>query len=83
MSWYAHSGLTGILNLTSDFFPLMHGSALSLSVACYSIILKTVIHEMKIDIADDKINKTLEYATLLPFAKTPEDELALFRELLG
>jgi hypothetical protein len=32
---------------------------------------------------DDKINKTLEYATLLPFAKTPEDELALFRELLG
>jgi hypothetical protein len=81
LSWYVHSGLTGVLNLPSDFFPLVHSYALSLSIACYSKILETVIHEMKIDLADDKINKTLKYATLLPFAKTPEEEVVLFREL--
>lgn len=52
-------------------------------MACYSSILEAVIHDMKIDLADDKIHKTLKYATLLPFTKTPEDEVALFRELLG
>ncbi len=83
LSWYVHSGLTGILNLPSDFFPMVHGFALSLSIACYSKILEAVIREMKINIADDKIFDTLKYATLLPFSKSPEDELALFHELLG
>jgi hypothetical protein len=83
LSWYVHSGLTGVANLPSDFFPMVHGFALSLSVACYSKVLETVIHEMKIDLADDKVNKTLRYATLLPFTKTPEEEVMLFRQLLG
>jgi hypothetical protein len=83
LSWYVHSGLTGVLDLPSDFFPMVHGYALSLSVACYSNILETVIHEMKLDLADDKIHKTLKYATLLPFTKTSEEELELFHELLG
>jgi hypothetical protein len=83
MSWYVHSGLTGIMNLPSDFFPMVHGSALSLSIACYSKILEAVIKEMKLNLADDKIYNTLKYATLLPFSKSPADELAFLHELLG
>jgi hypothetical protein len=83
MSYYVHSGLTGIINLPSDFFPMVHGAALSLSIACYSKILEAMIHEMKINVADDKILATLKYARLLPFTKTPEEEAGLFRELLG
>ena len=83
LSWYVHSGLTGVLNLPSEFFPMVHGYALSLCMSCYSQILESVIHEFKIHLADDKIHKTLKYATLLPFTKTPEDEVRLFDELLG
>jgi hypothetical protein len=82
LSWYVHSGLTGVLNLPSDFFPTVHGFALSLCMSCYSHILESVIHEFKIHLADDKIHKTLKYATLLPFTETPEDEARLFHELL-
>ncbi len=83
LSWYVHSGLTGVLNLPSDFFPMVHGYALSLCISCYSQILESVIHELKIHLADEKIHKTLKYATLLPFTKTPEDGVRLFHELLS
>jgi len=83
LSWYVHSGLTGVVNMPSDRFPLVHGFALSLSMFCYSEILEAVIHEMKIDLADHKITNHLKYAKLLPFTKTPEEEAGLLRELLG
>ena len=83
LSWFVHSGLTGVANMPSEFFANMHGFALGLSISCYSTILETVIHEMKIDIADDKIYKTLHYAKVLPFTKSPEEEAILIRELLG
>ncbi len=83
LSWYVHSGLTGVINLPSEYFLTLSGFALGLSMTFYSTILEAVIREMKIDRADDKIHKTLKYATLLPFTKTPEDEAALFRGLLG
>jgi hypothetical protein len=45
--------------------------------------LESVIHEMKINRAHEKIHKALKLATLLPFSKSPEQEAALYRELLG
>ncbi|HEX9222091.1 MAG TPA: DUF5677 domain-containing protein [Candidatus Acidoferrales bacterium] len=83
VSWYVHSGLTGVVNLPAEFFPTVHGHALAMAFTCYSQILESVIHEMKIDIAHDKIHKALRLATLLPFSKSPEQEAALCRELLG
>lgn len=83
LSWYVHSGLTGVVNLPAEFFPTVHGYALVMAIACYSQILESIIHVMKIDIAHDKIHKALKLATLLPFSKSPEDEEALCRELLG
>jgi hypothetical protein len=83
LSWYVHSGLTGVINLPAEFFPTVHGLALVMAIACYTQILESVIHEMKIDRAVDKIHKALKLATLLPFSKSPEQEAALCRELLG
>jgi hypothetical protein len=54
-----------------------------MAIACYTQILESVIHEMKIDRAVDKIHKALKLATLLPYSKSPEQEAALCRELLG
>lgn len=83
LSWYVHSGLTGVLNLPAEFFPSMHGYALALAFPCYTKTLESVIHEMKIDRAVTKIHKALKLATLLPFSKNPEQEADLCRELLG
>jgi hypothetical protein len=83
VSWYVHSGLTGVVNLPAEFFPTVHGYALAMAFTCYSRILESVIHEMKIDIAHEKIHKALKLATLLPFSKSPAQEAALCRELLG
>jgi len=83
LSWYVHSGLTGVVNLPAEFFPTVHGYALAMAITYYSQILESVIHEMKINLAQDKIHKALKLATLLPFSKSPEQEAALCRELLG
>jgi Family of unknown function (DUF5677) len=83
LSWYVHSGLTGVANLPAEFFLNLHGYALGLAFSCYTQILESVIHELKIDRAVDKIHKALKLATLLPFSKNPEQEAALCRELLG
>jgi len=83
VSWYVHSGLTGVVNLPAEFFPTVHGYALAMAITCYSQILESVIREMKINLAQDKIHKALKLATLLPFSKNPEQEAALCRELLG
>jgi len=83
LSWYVHAGLTGVINLPAEFFPTVHGYALALALPCYTQILESVIQEMKIDRAVEKIHNALKLATLLPFCKSPEDEVALCRELLG
>src|SRR5260370_10751797 len=83
VSWYVHAGLTGVVNLPAEFFPTVHGYALVMAFTCYSQILESVIHEMKIDRAHDKIHRALKLATLLSFSKSPEQEAALCRELLG
>ena len=83
LSWYVHAGLTGVVNLPAEFFPNVHGYALVMAITCYSQILESIIIEMKINLAHDKIHKALKLATLLPFSKSPEQEAALCRELLG
>lgn len=83
LSWYIHDGLTGVMNLPPEYFPTVHGYAIALVMRCYTQILESVIHEMKIDRAVEKIHKALKLATLLPFSKSSEDQERLCRELLG
>jgi len=83
LSWYVHPGLTGVLNLPAEFFLTLHGYVLAIAFPCYTLILESLIREMKIDRAVEKIHKALKLATLLPFSKDPEQEADLCRELLG
>jgi hypothetical protein len=83
LSWYVHSGLTGVLNLPAEFFTNVAGFALQMAITSYTHILESIIQEMKINRAQEKIHKALKLATLLPFSKSPEQEARLCRELLG
>lgn len=81
LSWYVHSGLTGIVNLKAETFTLVCGRAFKLAADAYREVLMTVIREFKISKANEKIENKLEAAKLLPFTDTPEEADQLLRAL--
>jgi hypothetical protein len=82
LSWYVHSGLTGVANLEAETFTVMCGYAYKLAADSYWETLLTVIREFKIEKANEKIEAKLEYAKMLPFTRSPEQADQLLRWLL-
>ena len=81
LSWYVHSGLTGIVNLKAETFTLMCGLAFKLSADAYWEVLMTMIREFKIAKANEKIEGKLKAAKMLPFTDTPEQAEKLLKSL--
>ncbi|HEX9110136.1 MAG TPA: DUF5677 domain-containing protein [Terriglobales bacterium] len=81
LSWYVHSGLTGIANLKAETFTLVCGRAFKLAADAYWEVLMTMIREFKIAKANGKIEGKLKAAKLLPFTDTPEEADQLLRAL--
>jgi hypothetical protein len=82
LSWYVHSGLTGVVNLKAEVFVNFSAQAFKLAADAYWEILLAVIREFKIGRADEKIEKKLEYAKKAPLTNGPEQAEELLRELL-
>ena len=83
LSWYVHSGLTGVVNLKAEAFVNFSAQAFKLAADAYWEIILTMIREFKIGKADDKIEKKLEYAKKVPLTDSPEQAEDLLRALLG
>jgi hypothetical protein len=83
LSWYVHSGLTGIINLQAQAFTLMCGTAFKISADSYHELLLTMIRKYEIGKATEKIEKKLAGAKMYPFADTPEQAQQMMRELLA
>jgi hypothetical protein len=83
LSWYVHSGLTGVANLEAETFTVICGHAYKLAADSYWESLLTVIHEFKIKKANEKIEAKLEYAKRLPFTRSLEQAEQLLGWLLG
>jgi hypothetical protein len=81
LSWYVHSGLTGVVNLKAETFTLVCGSAFKLAADAYWEVLITMIREFKIAKANEKIEGKLKAAKLLPFTDTPEQVKQLLEAL--
>ena len=81
LSWYVHSGLTGIVNLRAETFTLMCGCAFKLAADAYREVLLTMIREFKIAKANEKIEGKLKAAKLLPFTDTPAEVERLLEAL--
>lgn len=81
LSWYVHSGLTGVVNLNAETFTVLCGIAFQLAAETYRELLLTMIREFKIAKADGKIEGKLEAAKYLAFADGPEQAQKMYRHL--
>jgi hypothetical protein len=78
MSWYVHSGVTGVANGNPQLFADLAGVAFIITYHSYEQILEAVIDEFKLHKADETLMTKLKFAKLVAFAET-EDAV---RELL-
>jgi len=79
LSWYVHSGLTGVVNLNAESFMVLCGVAFQIVTEAYRELLLTMIREFKIAKADEKIEGKLEVAKYLPFTDTLEQVQTVIR----
>jgi hypothetical protein len=81
LSWYVHSGLTGVVNLKAETFTVLCAAAFKVAADSYWELLLAMIREFKIAKADEKIETKLKAARLLPFTDTPDEAEQLLRSL--
>jgi hypothetical protein len=79
LSWYVHSGFTGVVNLNAESFTVLCGVAFQIATEVYRDLLLTMIREFRIAKADEKIEGKLEVAKYLPFTDTPEQVETVIR----
>jgi Family of unknown function (DUF5677) len=77
LSWYVHSGLTGVMKVAAETFIHLCASAYYIASIGYGETLLSVVRVFKIAKADEKIEVKLRVARMLPFTKTPEEAEAL------
>lgn len=83
LSWYVHSGATGVTNLKSETFVHLCANAFSLAADSYREVLEVIIRKFKIDKAVSKIDLKLYAAKVFPFNDDPEIEDWLTRSIQG
>ena len=83
LSWYVHSGVTGVVNLKSETFVHLCANAFSLAADSYREVLEVIIRKFKIDRATNKIDFKLYAAKAFPFNDDPEIEDWLTRSIQG
>jgi hypothetical protein len=81
LSWYAHPGLTGIANLPPEAFTYTCSYAFKLAVDGYWEILRTMIRRFKIAKANEKIERKMEVARMLPFTDDPQQVEVLLNSI--
>ncbi|HEV2296973.1 MAG TPA: DUF5677 domain-containing protein [Candidatus Acidoferrales bacterium] len=81
LSWYAHSGLTGILNVQAVTFIHLCAYAYHLAALAYRESLISMIREFKISKANEKIERQLRVANMLPFTDSSEQVSALMESI--
>jgi hypothetical protein len=83
LSWDVHPGLAGVLDLDVNAFPAKCGLAFQFAFEWYADVLRSVAAELKIDKAVEKLKDKIQLATMLPFARTPEEAARLREVILG
>lgn len=82
LSWAVHGGLTGVIGVEANTFPLMCGVALGIAGECYMDVLRSLIAELRLDKVISKVNEKLDLARMLPFTDSPQEASRLRDALL-
>jgi len=82
-SWYAHAGLTGVINTQPAFYWALYGMAYRLASDSYEIILIAIIKIFRLTLTDEKILDKLECAKMLSFAENEAQSRALWRSTVS
>ena len=83
LSWYVHSGMTGVFNLQEEAFRLVACEAFVITTEAYMVVLAEVIKHFQIDKANDKIMAMMRLAKMLPFTDGAAQAEELKCALLG
>jgi hypothetical protein len=81
LSWYSHSGITGVVNVSGPALSMLSGVAFTIAVEAYVQILDMIIDEFKITRGDPKIKSKLIYSKMLPFTEGVAQQQQLATEL--
>jgi hypothetical protein len=73
LSWYVHSGVTGVANPTAELLAQLAGVAYIITFHSYAEILKSVIEQFHIDKVDPTVKTKLTFATHVAFTKSREE----------
>jgi hypothetical protein len=83
LSWYAHAGIAGVLNLEKESFRMLAGVAFTVMAEMYMVVLAIIIKQFKINKANDKISDLMTLAKMLPFTDGAIQAEQLRKALLG
>lgn len=81
LSWYVHSGGTGVMGLPAQTFPYICSLSYRTAALSFEEIIKRAAKKFKLSMIDDTLENKLTYAKGLPLTSSPEQELQLAREL--
>jgi hypothetical protein len=82
LSLHSHSGLLGIVDLPADAFNASGALALRLIVETYCEVIRCVIRELNLQVVSEKIDRLLEFATMVSFTEGGAEAQQLFSELM-
>jgi hypothetical protein len=83
LSWYAHSGVTGLTTLTTEAFAHLCGVCYTIVITCYALTLEIIVDAFRITKADDRLTDKIEFAKIVAFADNDEQAAELRRDMLG
>jgi hypothetical protein len=79
LSWYSHSGITGVMNIEGEMLAAFVGICYQIAVESYMQILEIVVNEFNLYKADPKLKDKIQYNKLVAFARNQPEADGLMR----
>jgi hypothetical protein len=79
LSWYSHSGITGVSNIDGEMLAAFVGICYQIAVESYMQILEILVNEFRLYITDPKLKDKIQYAKFVAFARSQREADAVMR----
>lgn len=73
LSWYSHSGVTGVWNVSGEMLAAFVGICYQIAVESYMQVLEILVNEFRLYSHDDKLKDKIQYAKFVAFARTQKE----------